>query len=554
MSKRGNYCQWTEDDMGLALKAYRDGTKGLNQCSRDYNINKSTLLRHIRNTNTNARGTKRAMGRNPTFNNEIEILLVDHILQFSECLFGLSIRDVRCLAYDLAKKNKIPHQFSTEKKMAGKKWYYNFIKRHNNLSLRQPESTSLNRAKGFNKQRVYEYFDLLEALCDKHHLDATSVYNMDESGFSTVAKKCQKVLAKKGSRAVGGIASGERGVNTTIVCCVSAAGVYVPPMIIFKRKRYTVELSNGAPPGTKVVISDSGYITSELFVNWLQHFINFVHPTQDRKVLLLLDGHTTHCKNMEALILAKEYGITMIQLPGHTTHRLQPLDRSFFKPLEVHYTQAMEKWLREHVGRQVTQYQVAELLGEAYGRAATIQNAVNGFRATGTWPVNRYVFRDSDFIASDILKNRDTLSDNESSDDDIPLAAIRKSLQASKASTSSDPKDTEALSVSLHEISPLPVATQDISTRRKTGIQRAVELTSSPYRNTLAKKNMVAQSKKLKFNTDPNISGDAWFCSLCRKNETADMIRCMKCSTWFHCKCVGIKPSAKKFFCNKCKK
>nr|CAI5848728.1 unnamed protein product [Callosobruchus analis] len=118
------------------------------------------------------------------------------------------------------------------------------------------------------------------------------------------------------------------------MCCVSAAGLYVPPMIIFKRKRYTVVLNNGAPPGSKVVISDSGYINSELFVCWMKHLIEMVRPSKENKM--------RHCKNLAALNIAREAGVIMIQLPGHTTNRLQHLDRSLFKSMEVYYTQAME--------------------------------------------------------------------------------------------------------------------------------------------------------------------------------------------------------------------
>lgn len=68
----------------------------------------------------------------------------------------------------------------------------------------------------------------------------------------------------------------------------SAAGQYVAPMIIFKRKRMMIELGTGAPPGCLVEISDSGYINSDLFVKWLQQFINAVKPTKENKVLLVL--------------------------------------------------------------------------------------------------------------------------------------------------------------------------------------------------------------------------------------------------------------------------
>ncbi|XP_025831091.1 uncharacterized protein LOC108740166 [Agrilus planipennis] len=210
--------------MEMALTAYKSGVKSLSECNRDYGISKATLLRHIRNTNKTAKGSRKVLGRNPTFNKEIEKLLCHHILEFSWGLFGLTIRDVRRLAFDLAEKNSIPHQFNKEKRAAGKKWYYNFMRRNENLSLRQPESTTLNLIKGFNKQNITEFFDLLQKLCDTHKIDATRIFNMDESGFSTVAKKCQRVIALKGVRAVGSVSSGERGVNTTAVCCVSAAG------------------------------------------------------------------------------------------------------------------------------------------------------------------------------------------------------------------------------------------------------------------------------------------------------------------------------------------
>lgn len=93
----------------------------------------------------------------------------------------------------------------------------------------------------------------------------------------------------------------------------------------------------------------------------------------------------------------------MLQLPGHTTHRLQPLDVSIFGPMSKYYIQAVETWLRSNSGKAVSQYEVTELFNQAYQRAATVGNAVSGFKATGIWPVNRNVFEDHDFLPSETL-------------------------------------------------------------------------------------------------------------------------------------------------------
>lgn len=70
----------------------------------------------------------------------------------------------------------------------------------------------------------------------------------------------------------------------------------------------------------------------DIFALWLEHFIKEINPSATRKVLLLLDGHKSHTHNLKALERASECGVTMLSLPPHTSHHLQPLDVSFFKP------------------------------------------------------------------------------------------------------------------------------------------------------------------------------------------------------------------------------
>ena len=266
--------------------------------------------------------------------------------------------------------------------MAEIDWLYAFMKRNPDISLRKPEPTSLARAMEFNKPQVKRFYDLLGDIMDHEKLEACKMFNVDETGLSTV-QKTQRILATKGKKSVGCLTSAERGTHTTAVCAMSAAGQLVPPMLIFARKRMKDELVDGGPPGSIGRCRDSGYIDKDLFLEYLQHFVSQVKCSKEHKVLLILDGHTSHTKSIAVIDFARDNGIILMSLPPHTTHRLQPLDTSLFKSVESYYDEAIRQWLRNHPGSAVTIWQVAGLFAEAYGRAATIQTAVNGFRSTG---------------------------------------------------------------------------------------------------------------------------------------------------------------------------
>lgn len=87
-------------------------------------------------------------------------------------------------------------------------------------------------------------------------------------------------------------------------------------MIILKKKRSHASLANGAPPGSLVEISDTGYMNTDLFIKWLELFIFYVKPNINNKVLLMLDGHTTHSKNLKAISMVRENGVLILQMPS----------------------------------------------------------------------------------------------------------------------------------------------------------------------------------------------------------------------------------------------
>lgn len=51
--------------------------------------------------------------------------------------------------------------------------------------------------------------------------------------------------------------------------------------------------------------------------------------------MLILDGHASHTQNLQLIDNPREHGVTIICLPPRTTHKLQPADVGFMRPLSI---------------------------------------------------------------------------------------------------------------------------------------------------------------------------------------------------------------------------
>lgn len=393
--RKGNRLQWDEDNMKAAIRAVKSGTMGWLLASKTYSVPFGTLRRRCHGTNKFSVGAEKNYlgGKRPTFDDTMESHLVDHIKNMEARFFGFTTLEVRKLAYEMAVQNNIKHSFNSQKKMAGWDWLKGFTKRNPTISLRLPESTSSARARAFNRVQIGKYFEQLERALEQVNYNPTKIWNMDESGLSTVASKNCKVYATKGKKQVGVLSSAERGQHLTVVCAMSASGSYLPPCFIFPRKNMKIELMDDSPPGSIGFAQENGWTTSEIFLKWLKFFAETVKPTETEKVLLVLDGHISH-KSLEAQVYAKSKGIVLFCLPPHCTHRVQPLDVTFFGPLSTYYNQEITSWLKQNPGRVVSHFQVGKIFKAAYQKAATMNNAEKGFVKTGIYPFNKDIFPD----------------------------------------------------------------------------------------------------------------------------------------------------------------
>ena len=217
---------------------------------------------------------------------------------------------------------------------------------------------------------------------------------MDETGLTTVQSKPSSIVAQRGKKQVGALTSAERGKLCTVEICMSAAGQFIPPMIVFPRKRMKPELMDGTPPACAYRCHPSGWMQSEIFTEWIEQSVTSSSSSVSNPSLLILDGHATHTKNLAVIDLVRQNGVTLLVLPSHCSHRLQPLDVSFMTSLSTYFN--------PNPGRVITMFQIGAVFGSAYITAATPEVAISGFRATGIYPVNRNIFSDSDFAPSDV--------------------------------------------------------------------------------------------------------------------------------------------------------
>ena len=123
----------------------------------------------------------------------------EHTTTLCDMYFGLTPYDVKELAYKCAIHYiSVPESWKANKK-AGEDWFSGFMKRNQELSIRCAEAISLARTTSFNKHNVASFFDKLGEVLSRYKINATNIWNLDETGITTVQKP-RKVVARKGSR------------------------------------------------------------------------------------------------------------------------------------------------------------------------------------------------------------------------------------------------------------------------------------------------------------------------------------------------------------------
>lgn len=390
------------------------GGKSIRGTAKAYGIAVMTLKRYVRKREiaTDEIDYTPNYRQSQVFSIIEEKELVDYLMMASKLYHGLTPKTVRDLAYQYASENKknFPPKWA-EHESATYDWFYGFMNRHKELSLRVPEATSLSRATAFNKHNVGLFFENLKSLLQRYSFRPDQIWNVDETGITTVHKP-KKIVACRGLKQVSKVTSAERGQLVTVCAAINASGNHLPPFMIFPRKNWQQRMVDGGPPGTEGAAHPSGWMTGPNFLIFLKFFLKHVRCSRESPCLIIFDNHESHI-TIESIDFCRDNGIHLLTIPPHTSQKLQPLDRILFGTLKSYYNTECDNWMVRHPGRPLTIYDLGGCIGNAFPNAMTTRNILKSFFITGISPFNPDTFTDDEFLSS-YVTDRDNPHNEES--------------------------------------------------------------------------------------------------------------------------------------------
>lgn len=373
---------YDEEAMQQALDCVRNKSMSQKKAAETYKVSRSSLQFRL-----SKKFKKTSYGPSPILSPDEEKTLVNWLKDCARKGFPRRKEDVQLSVKEFLDKEPRRNPFKNNFPQDG--WYKAFLRRNPELTERTAEGVTSASA-AVSENNIRHWFQQIESyLLEKNIFNVLSnperLYNGDETNFQ-FCPKTKKVLALKGARNVYEVEQAPSKTNLTVLFTFSADGNTVPPMIVYPLKRISEEIGNSIPDGWSIGKSDNGWMTSQLFYEYIA---NVFHPFLIKKnisfpVILFLDGHSSHLTYNLSQLCTK-LNIILIALYPNATRILQPADVAAFKPIKSEWKKVCLEWTRKNPKCSITKEKFAHLLKDVVDKikSTTLQN---GFKSCGLYP------------------------------------------------------------------------------------------------------------------------------------------------------------------------
>ena len=305
------------------------------------------------------------------------VLLVDYLTELKVPLDGFDIRRiVKTLLDSVRITNKIFND-----NMPGVDWEYGFIKQHN-LTKRIADNVRAKLAE-VTPELVNAFFDELSVSLEG--VLPENMYNYDETNL-TDDPDSKTVIVRRGKNRIERKQEHSKQAISTMFCG-SAAGKFLPCMVIYKAKNTYPEWIQGAPKGTIFDCSKKGWFDGRLFALWV--FKVFVPSLEGPGPFALIGDNLGSHFSKEVVAKCKEMNILFITLVPNSTHLTQPLYVAVFRLLKSVWRRLLGEWRKESRQKGVLQKNHFPLLLQRLYNSLKGENIVSGFKACSIYPLDR---------------------------------------------------------------------------------------------------------------------------------------------------------------------
>jgi hypothetical protein len=340
--------------------------------ARYFDMPASSLRDHIY-----GRSTRRKRGRQGVLSVQEESDLIQYLLKMQDLGYPLTVGDLRLKVAEIIETRVNP--FTNNIPRAG--WLRWFRCRHPELVLRSSQGLEVNRARGLCPENVQNFYHNLLTLYDLHKYGPRQIWNCDESGVQAGRNGGRTlVFAKRGSRIVHSIIPNQWE-WLSVLACVNASGEHIPHFYIFKGKHMRRNYIERCEDGTNMAMQPKAWMTGYLFYSWISHFKEALEKlggiSPSNRHLLILDGHSSHV-TLDVVYKAKLMGLDILTLPSHTSHHLQPLDVSVFRPFKCAFKTYRDAWTLRHKGKLAMKEDLAYWVSLALRKALDLSCTEEG--------------------------------------------------------------------------------------------------------------------------------------------------------------------------------